>query len=125
MAWSNKMSRRKKTTLTWVAASALGAGVLWLFWKDLFGVQVQHQLVLQKGTIKFTGKVTKEEADAYNTFNNSKQGIFESQVRAIVDEMRNGISASDMRKTLKDVDGSTDAELDKSFAEAYKQLVIK
>jgi hypothetical protein len=58
-----KISRRKKTQITWLAASALGAGVLWLFWKDIFQTPQTPTITVGKGGIKFIGKrFTRQDA---------------------------------------------------------------
>lgn len=49
-----KISRRKKTQITWLAASAIGAGVLWLFWKDIF--KTSRTPIITAGGIKLSGK---------------------------------------------------------------------
>lgn len=104
MAWSNKMSRRKKTTLTWVAASALGAGMLWIFWKDLFGKNVQSSITSQKGSIKFTGKVTPEQAAAYKALADNPTRLAVEREKYRQQLVGDGLTTVEVAAALADYD---------------------
>lgn len=104
MAWKNKMSRRKKTTLTLVASSAVAAAALWYFWEDLFGKPVQSSITSQKASIKFTGKVTPEQAAAYKADAEDPKRIAAERETYKQDLLAQGYSLVEVASALADYD---------------------